>query len=80
MELLVKKGESRNHVYGQIQTIPCVCTEIWNIALTRNIWRCIFILEGLLTVAVAFAASSSFSTSPETASFLTTEEKAWVVY
>lgn len=42
-------------------------------------WRWIFILEGLLTVVVAVAAFFLLYDFPDTAKFLTTEEKAWVV-
>jgi len=48
--------------------------------LTSNSWRWIFILEGLLTVAVAFAAFFLLYDFPDTASFLSPEEKAWVVH
>lgn len=43
-------------------------------------WRWIFILEGLLTVAVAFVAPFAIHDSPETAKFLTEQERAWVMY
>lgn len=43
-------------------------------------WQWIFILEGLLTVVVAFAAFFLLYDFPDTASFLTVEEKAWVVH
>jgi MFS family permease len=43
-------------------------------------WRWIFILEGLLTVAVAIAAFFMLHDFPETASFLTVEERAWAVH
>jgi len=43
-------------------------------------WRWIFILEGLLTVAVAFAAYFVMYDFPDTAKFLTEEEKAWAVH
>ncbi|KIX06490.1 uncharacterized protein Z518_04466 [Rhinocladiella mackenziei CBS 650.93] len=43
-------------------------------------WRWIFILEGLLTVVVAVAAFFLLHDFPDTAKFLTTEEKAWVVH
>ena len=43
-------------------------------------WRWIFILEGILTVVVAIAAFFLLYDFPDTASFLTTEEKAWVVH
>lgn len=43
-------------------------------------WRWIFILEGLLTVAVAFVAFFLLYDFPDTASFLSPEEKAWVVH
>ncbi|KAF2150906.1 MFS general substrate transporter [Myriangium duriaei CBS 260.36] len=42
-------------------------------------WRWIFILEGLLTVVVAIMAFFLLHDFPETARFLTVEEKAWVV-
>ena len=43
-------------------------------------WRWIFILEGILTVIVAIIAYFTIFDFPETASFLTEEERAWVVY
>lgn len=43
-------------------------------------WRWIFILEGLLTVIVAFLAFFVLHDFPETATFLTEEERAFVVY
>lgn len=43
-------------------------------------WRWIFILEGLLTIVVAVISFFVLYDFPETASFLTTEEKAWVIY
>jgi MFS family permease len=43
-------------------------------------WRWIFILEGILTVIVAIAAYFTLYDFPETASFLTEEERAFVVY
>ena len=43
-------------------------------------WKWIFILEGMLTVAVAVAAFFILYDFPDTASFLTVEEKAWVVH
>ncbi|KAJ9606410.1 hypothetical protein H2200_009371 [Cladophialophora chaetospira] len=43
-------------------------------------WKWIFILEGLLTVAVAFLAYFLLYDFPDTATFLTTEERAWVVH
>jgi MFS family permease len=43
-------------------------------------WRWIFILEGLLTVVVAVAAFFLLYDFPDTAKFLTTEEKAWVIH
>lgn len=42
-------------------------------------WRWIFILEGILTVIIAFLSYFVLSDFPETAKFLTTEERAWVV-
>jgi len=43
-------------------------------------WRWIFILEGILTVIVAIAAYFTLYDFPETAGFLTEEERAFVVY
>jgi|TARA_R110002003_G_scaffold144_5_gene13357 MFS family permease len=43
-------------------------------------WRWIFILEGILTVVVAIVAYFTLFDFPETASFLTEEERAFVVY
>jgi MFS family permease len=43
-------------------------------------WRWIFILEGMLTVIVAIAAYFTLFDFPETASFLTEEERAFVVW
>jgi MFS family permease len=43
-------------------------------------WRWIFILEGILTVIVAIIAYFTLFDFPETASFLTEEERAFVVY
>jgi MFS family permease len=43
-------------------------------------WRWIFILEGILTVLVAIMAYFCLYDFPETASFLTEEERAFVVY
>lgn len=43
-------------------------------------WRWIFILEGILTVLVAISAYFILFDFPETASFLTPEERAFVVY
>ncbi|KAF2821798.1 MFS general substrate transporter [Ophiobolus disseminans] len=43
-------------------------------------WRWIFILEGILTVIVAVVAYFTLYDFPETASFLTEEERAFVVY
>ncbi|KAJ2990123.1 hypothetical protein NUW58_g3109 [Xylaria curta] len=43
-------------------------------------WRWIFILEGLATVVVAFAAFFILHDFPETASFLTEEERAFVIF
>ncbi|KFY75270.1 hypothetical protein V499_04731 [Pseudogymnoascus sp. VKM F-103] len=43
-------------------------------------WRWIFILEGLLTVVVAIAAFFLLHDFPETASFLTPEERAWAAH
>lgn len=42
-------------------------------------WRWIFILEGLLTVIVAVMAFFVLHDFPDTANFLSVEEKAWVV-
>lgn len=43
-------------------------------------WRWIFILEGLATVVVAVGAYFVLYDFPDTASFLTEEERAWVVH
>lgn len=43
-------------------------------------WRWIFILEGILTVIVAVIAYFTLFDFPETATFLTEEERAFVVY
>ncbi|KAF1988899.1 MFS general substrate transporter [Aulographum hederae CBS 113979] len=43
-------------------------------------WRWIFILEGILTVLVAVSAFFVLYDFPETASFLTSEERAFVVW
>lgn len=43
-------------------------------------WRWIFILEGLLTVAVALVAPFAIHDFPETATFLTEEERRWVIH
>ena len=43
-------------------------------------WRWIFILEGLLTVVVAVSAFFLLHDFPDTARFLTVEERAWVVH
>lgn len=43
-------------------------------------WRWIFILEGIATVIVAFASYALLYDFPETAKFLTEEERAFVVY
>lgn len=43
-------------------------------------WRWIFILEGILTVVVAVIAYFTLYDFPETASFLTEEERAFVVW
>src|ERR1700748_3647122 len=43
-------------------------------------WRWIFILEGIATVLVAVLAFFVLHDFPETASFLTEEERAFVVY
>lgn len=43
-------------------------------------WRWIFILEGLLTVLVALVAPFAIHDSPETAKFLTEEERRFVIH
>jgi MFS family permease len=43
-------------------------------------WRWIFILEGIATVAVSVLAFFMLHDFPETAKFLTEEERAFVVY
>lgn len=43
-------------------------------------WRWIFILEGLLTVLVAFVAPFAIHDSPETATFLTEAERRFVIH
>ncbi|KAI0102926.1 major facilitator superfamily domain-containing protein [Nemania sp. FL0031] len=43
-------------------------------------WRWIFILEGLATVVVAFASFFLLHDFPETAKFLTEEERAFVIF
>lgn len=43
-------------------------------------WRWIFILEGMLTVVVAVIAYFTLYDFPETAGFLTDEERAFVVH
>ncbi|KAE9368163.1 high-affinity nicotinic acid transporter [Stipitochalara longipes BDJ] len=43
-------------------------------------WQWIFILEGLLTVVVAVCAFFILHDFPDTAGFLSVEEKAWVVH
>jgi hypothetical protein len=43
-------------------------------------WRWIFILEGLLTILVALVAPFAIHDSPETAKFLTDEERRFVIH
>ncbi|GMM38231.1 Soa1 protein [Saccharomycopsis crataegensis] len=43
-------------------------------------WRWIFILEGLLTVVVAFGAFFVLYDFPDTATFLTEEERQFIIY
>lgn len=43
-------------------------------------WRWIFILEGIVTVLVALVSYALLYDFPETAKFLTDEERAFVVY
>lgn len=42
-------------------------------------WSWLFILEGLLTVAVALLSTAYMEDYPETASFLSEEERAWLI-
>lgn len=42
-------------------------------------WRWIFILEGLATVVVGFISFFVIHDYPETASFLTKDEREWVI-
>jgi hypothetical protein len=48
--------------------------------ILRQSFRWIFILEGILTVLVAVGAFFVIEDFPETASFLTAEERAFVIY
>ena len=43
-------------------------------------WRWIFILEGLLTIVVAVAGYFLIYDSPETAAFLSDQERAWIIH
>lgn len=43
-------------------------------------WRWIFILEGLLTILVAMVAPFAIHDSPETATFLTEQERQFVIH
>lgn len=43
-------------------------------------WRWIFIIEGIATVVVAVGAYFLLYDYPDTASFLTNEERAWILY
>lgn len=43
-------------------------------------WRWIFILEGLLTIIVALFAPFAIHDSPETATFLTEQERRFVIH
>ena len=43
-------------------------------------WRWIFILEGIATVLVAFAAFFLIHDFPETATFLSEDERAFVIH
>jgi sugar phosphate permease len=43
-------------------------------------WRWIFILEGIATVLVAFIAYFLIHDYPETARFLTDQERQWVIH
>ncbi|MCJ1423543.1 hypothetical protein MMC29_001427 [Sticta canariensis] len=43
-------------------------------------WRWIFILEGILTVVTAFVCFFLIYDSPETATFLSKEERAWLMH
>jgi hypothetical protein len=52
----------------------------WRLKEGADYWRWIFILEGILTVIVAVLAYFVLYDFPETATFLTEEERAFVVY
>ena len=43
-------------------------------------WRWIFILEGILTVVTASVSFFLIYDSPETATFLSKEERAWLMH
>lgn len=48
-------------------------------AMGHSGWRWIFIVEGAVTVAVAIVAYFLIQDFPDTAKFLTPEEKAWAI-
>jgi hypothetical protein len=53
-------------------------SDFWE--LSADVKRWIFILEGLLTVCAGFVAYFAIVDYPETAKFLTAEERAWTVW
>jgi hypothetical protein len=61
-----------------VEVYPSVCKVCDANRLTEDRW--IFILEGILTVLVAIMAYFTLFDFPQTASFLTEEEKVFVLY